>query len=66
MIGAGVNKLNISGIKMEFDDEVINDIGEGLGVAVDHDVDRDYIEALQFTGVKKKKSKTLEEQVKQN
>lgn len=46
MIGAGSNKLNVSGIKMECDEEVIDDIGEGLGVAAadTNEENRDYID----------------------
>ena len=70
MLGAGVNKANLSAIKNDLE---IADLGEGLlrtGLGEERK-EPDYIEALQFTETKPKKSKnkamvsddeTLEEQ----
>ena len=62
MIGSGQNKLDVSGIKMDCDEQFIDDVGEGLGVAGGiYGDDLDFIEGLEFTGVKPKKSKTIDE-----
>ena len=61
MLGAGVNKSNVSGIKLKPDDISIDGLGEGLGVIGDKNEEYkepDYFEALQFTDTKPKKSKT--------
>ena len=49
MLGAGVNKANVSGIKLKQDDISIDGLGEGLGVAGDKNEEYkepDYFEAL--------------------
>ena len=61
MIGRGLNRANISGIKLDLSNVEIEGLGEGLGVAVNGEEERkepNYIEALQFTETKPKKSKT--------
>ena len=59
MIGTGVNRLNISGIKLDLSEVEIEGLGEGLGVNNEEEgKEPNYIEALQFTDTKPKKSKT--------
>ena len=59
MIGTGVNRLNISGIKLDLSEVEIEGLGEGLGVNNEEEgKETNYIEALQFTDTKPKKSKT--------
>ena len=61
MLGAGVNKANVSGVKLDAEHVSIDGLGEGLGVVAagnEEHKEPDYIEALQFTDTKPKKSKT--------
>ena len=67
MLGAGINKADISGIKWQVSHDSIEDIGEGLGVAPGLlEEGQDFIEALQFTQTKPKKSKTRPSDEKEN
>ena len=49
MLGAGVNKANVSGVKLDAEHVSIDGLGEGLGVVAagnEEHKEPDYIEAL--------------------
>ena len=68
MLGAGNNKANISGVEQDFDSS-IEDVGEGLvlgDASQEEKKETNYIEALQFTDTKPKKSKTKSQATEDN
>lgn len=61
MLGSGFNKANISGIKQDLCGLEIDGLGEGLLFGEQKNEERNepnFIEALQFTDTKPKRSKT--------